>query len=110
MIALKPAKLSKRVDKWLSELKQINKVIKKQKEHSKIGGGAMPEATLPTYVLSIKILNISPEIIQKDLRLLALPIITRVSSDQVFIDPRTIPEEKDQYLIKNILNIANKYI
>jgi L-seryl-tRNA(Ser) seleniumtransferase len=65
---------------------------------STIGGGSLPEETLPTYVLALDTGN--PNKYLKKLRELPLPVIARVENNLVILDPRTVfPEQYESLLM-----------
>ena len=70
---------------------------------STVGGGSLPGATLPTALLAIE--TPSPDDFMSKLREAGMPIIARVSSGKVLLDPRTILPEQEQSLIETILSI-----
>ena len=107
MINMQAKEIKKRVDAILEE---VPNNVKRIKGTSKIGGGTMPEAELPTWLLSINIPSINTEELLKNLRDLPKPIIGRINDNNVLIDIRTIPIEFDKYIIQNLnkLNIKNK--
>lgn len=55
---------------------------------STIGGGSLPGETLPTILFSPHV--DSPQAVQTWLRERQIPIITRVKSNQLLLDPRTV--------------------
>jgi L-seryl-tRNA(Ser) seleniumtransferase len=59
-------------------------------DHSMVGGGSMPEERIPTYVIKAKSERISPDMLEKKLRLSETAIIVRVSNDEVIMDLRTL--------------------
>jgi L-seryl-tRNA(Ser) seleniumtransferase len=101
-----------RVLKALTEpLKDVDKRAKKlfsllRKEHwegvimsvkkgfSMSGGGSLPTQEIPTILLSLVSKHLSPSNLEKRLRYLEIPIITRIADDEVLFDLRTIEEEE----------------
>jgi L-seryl-tRNA(Ser) seleniumtransferase len=81
---------------WVDEL-QTGAVIP---SFSTIGGGSLPEETLPTFVFAIKIKN--PNGFLKNLRKLNFPIIARVEDDQVILDPRTVLPEQNEFVLSGL--------
>ena len=99
MINMDEAEIKKRVS---SITEQIPKNVKKVKGVSKIGGGTMPDAELPTWLLSIKIPNVNAEDLLNNLRSLTKPIIGRINDNNVLIDVRTVPVELDKYITQSL--------
>ena len=64
---------------------------------STVGGGSLPEETLPTWLLALEAK--SPQKLLAALRACQPPIIARIQNDRVVLDPRTIqPDEEDAFL------------
>ncbi len=64
---------------------------------STVGGGSLPEETLPTWLLALEAK--SPQKLLAALRACQPPIIARIQNDRVVFDPRTIqPDEEDALL------------
>lgn len=61
---------------------------------SQIGGGAMPLVTLPTFLVSVRVDGLSPQLVEQRLRTQPVPIIGRISRGEYLLDFRTI-EERD---------------
>lgn len=67
---------------------------------STIGGGSLPEETLPTYTLALNVDN--PNHFLKKLRDLEFPIIARVEDNLVLLDPRTVLQEQYESLLSGL--------
>ncbi len=63
---------------------------------STVGGGSLPEETLPTWLLALTVK--SPNRFLAKLRRHPARIIARVENDQVVFDPRTVLREQDDIL------------
>ena len=72
---------------------------------STIGGGSLPEESLPTFVLALKVRN--PQKFAEKLRRSALPVIARITDQQVLFDPRTVLPEQDDKLLATIQRLLN---
>ena len=68
---------------------------------STVGGGSLPEETLPTRVLALAIDK--PQAFLARLRAGAPPVIARVAERRVLLDPRTVLENEDDSLIAAVL-------
>ncbi|MEP7198678.1 MAG: L-seryl-tRNA(Sec) selenium transferase [Chloroflexota bacterium] len=99
MIAAKPDKLRERAEKWMSDLAGDWQLVAGE---STIGGGSLPEESLPTTLLAYTVG--SPNAFAAKLRRAWPPIIARVENDQVLFDPRTVLEEQDAGLLNGIRN------
>lgn len=60
---------------------------------SSVGGGAFPEAGLPTTLVALTSSDVGPSELSRRLRLGNPPLVARVSDDRVLLDPRTIPPD-----------------
>jgi L-seryl-tRNA(Ser) seleniumtransferase len=67
---------------------------------STIGGGSLPDETLPTFLLAFSLPN--PNRLLDRLRRLQPPIIARLENDQVVLDPRTVLPDQEQILLANL--------
>ena len=72
---------------------------------STIGGGSLPEETLPTYALALNVVN--PNHFLKKLRDLEFPIIARVEDNLVLLDPRTVLPEQYESLLTGLSQCLN---
>jgi L-seryl-tRNA(Ser) seleniumtransferase len=65
-----------------------------------VGGGSLPDETLPTFVLALSVH--SPNRFLERLRQCQPPVIARLEDDKVVFDPRTILPEQDHDLLAAI--------
>ncbi len=70
---------------------------------STIGGGSLPEETLPTFVLAIPSSN--PDHLLAQLRRLSTPVIARIENDRVIFDPRTILPQLEQEFLDQLMTV-----
>jgi L-seryl-tRNA(Ser) seleniumtransferase len=66
-----------------------------------VGGGTLPEQSLPTSLVCIKPKG-SVEAFSRHLRLSDPPLITRVENDIILVDMRTVFPEQDGLLVSII--------
>ncbi len=71
-----------------------------EKDQSTIGGGSLPEEFIKTFVLSIRAKEMTTFEFEKKLRAWRVPIVTRISDDNIIIDPRTLFQEDYDEIIK----------
>lgn len=64
---------------------------------STVGGGSLPEETLPTWLLAFSVAK--PNASAAALRHENPPVIARVEDDQLIFDPRTVMEEEEERLL-----------
>jgi L-seryl-tRNA(Ser) seleniumtransferase len=69
---------------------------------SQVGGGALPLQELPTIVVAIKPLHMSVNNLEANLRRGDLPIISRISKDELILDMRTVSDEEIPLLAAGI--------
>ena len=69
---------------------------------SVIGGGSAPNATLPTFMMAISCDRYTPEELQQRLRTQSPPVISRIESDRVVLDFRTVGEDEESALAAGI--------
>jgi L-seryl-tRNA(Ser) seleniumtransferase len=93
MIATPVEQIRMRALGWQEAL-QVGQVLSSQ---STIGGGSLPEESLPTYVLALNVPQ--PNRFLARLREVSLPIIARIEDERVLCDPRTVfPEQEGAFL------------
>ncbi|MDA3130058.1 L-seryl-tRNA(Sec) selenium transferase [Aliibacillus thermotolerans] len=78
-----------------------------QQDVSKVGGGTMPDVTLPTYVIQIDTKDTPAQQVAKFLRLHSTPIVVRTKQGAIQLDVRTILEEEWE-LVQSALMDAEK--
>jgi L-seryl-tRNA(Ser) seleniumtransferase len=96
MIAMSTDTLRQRAQNWVNAL-GVGDVIESE---STVGGGSLPDETLPTYVLALS--GHSPNKTLERLRTYQPPIIARLEADKVIFDPRTIMPDQENYLLSAI--------
>ncbi|MGL4740099.1 MAG: L-seryl-tRNA(Sec) selenium transferase, partial [Sarcina sp.] len=79
--------------------------IEIKEDCSFVGGGAMPQESIKTFVIEISNDNISAIQIEKSFRENEIPIIGRIKNEKYILDLRTIRE--DEYKI--ILEALDKF-
>jgi L-seryl-tRNA(Ser) seleniumtransferase len=93
MIAMPADDIRRRAEGWVSELGRGSVVAAR----STIGGGSLPEETLPTWVLAVESDHVSG--LAAALRLSTPPVVGRVESGRLLLDPRTVLPEQDEALL-----------
>lgn len=100
MISASPGSLQARAKSWSSTL-GLGEVLPSL---STVGGGSLPEETLPTFVLALTVR--SPDRFLERLRQCQPPVIGRLEADKVILDPRTVLEEQDNELLATIHSLT----
>jgi L-seryl-tRNA(Ser) seleniumtransferase len=96
MISLTPDRLKVRAEAWRDAL-ALGEVIESQ---STVGGGSLPEESLPTFVLALNVK--SPDKFLKKLREGNPPTIARTENNKVLLDPRTVLPEQEELLLRSL--------
>ena len=69
---------------------------------SQTGSGSLPEQNLPTRLVAINPQQTTAEALAPCLRRCAPPVFTRIQTDQVLIDPRTLQDGEEPTLIQAV--------
>ena len=106
MISQSASDLKLRSLNWQQSIGKSAKVIK---GYSTIGGGSMPEETLPTWLLAIsgKKNSIESQMVFDLLRKSDPPIIGRIENDMLLLDPRTVLPKYDDLIISALSKILS---
>ncbi len=67
---------------------------------STVGGGSLPEETLPTWLLTLP--GAKPDVLARELRLADPPVIARIERDRLALDPRTVLPEQEEMLLRGL--------
>jgi L-seryl-tRNA(Ser) seleniumtransferase len=94
MISMPIEILEKRAKSWADHL-AYGEICESQ---STVGGGSLPEETMPTWVLTLPVEK--PNAFAKELRQETPPIITRIEDNRVVLDPRTVLPEQEEPLLQ----------
>ncbi|MGD0229000.1 MAG: L-seryl-tRNA(Sec) selenium transferase [Syntrophorhabdales bacterium] len=70
---------------------------------SEVGGGSLPDVSLPSFGISLQPSLISVEEFEHRMRLLDIPVIGRIEKGRFLVDMRTVQEEDEAYLSFAIL-------
>ena len=99
MISMPANLLKQRAIRWKTQI-GTGEIIE---GHSMIGGGSLPEESLPTFMLALKIK--APNKFLSKLRALPTPVIARIENDMVLLDPRTVLLDQDENLLAELKTI-----
>lgn len=94
--------IKKRAKRILNSLKKSvagHAVLELLPDQSRAGGGSLPEADFPTFVVSVKPLNMSVNALEKRLRLGAPPVVARIKEDVLIMDARTVQDKEVKTLV-----------
>lgn len=73
------------------------------KGDSTVGGGSLPGATLPTWLLALDSAN--PQALKTSLRRADPPIIARIAGGRVLLDPRTVLRGQERDLLQTLARL-----
>ena len=102
MIALTPDQIRQTAERW-KKIIGLGEVVAGR---STIGGGSLPEDSMPTFLLAMDVK--SPDKFLKKLRLQQPPIIARTEKDRILLDPRTFLPEEGGELLAGLLNALHE--
>jgi L-seryl-tRNA(Ser) seleniumtransferase len=91
MLTLDPSELASRA-KQLASLCPKEVRAETVPGESAVGGGAFPGAVLPTTLVALEAGPLGPDGLALRLRLGIPPVVARVASDRLLLDPRTLPQ------------------
>jgi len=104
MIATSSDDLKRIARRWARRLTRSGIPARTMPSESTIGGGSLPGATLPTWLVVIP--HASPDALAAQLRAAETPIIGRIENDQFLLDPRTVLPEQEELLLQSVLQHA----
>jgi len=94
MIAASPDSLRRRAEAWVQAL-GAGEV---RPGRSTVGGGSLPEETLPTWLLAISLPH--PDQAAAWLRRQTPPVVARIEDNRLVLDPRTVFASQETDLLR----------
>lgn len=101
MMAKDEAGLKTTVERW----RQALGAGEVQPGRSAIGGGSLPEETLPAWVLQLTVEN--PDRFLSKLRRNSPPVIARIENEKVILDARTVFPDQEEPLLAAIARVLH---
>lgn len=98
MIASTEESIRNRAERWLNAVDGSAEAASLREARSTIGGGSLPGETLPTTVLALRGSG-GAEKLAARLRENEPPVIGRIESDSMLLDPRTVLPDEDDALV-----------
>jgi L-seryl-tRNA(Ser) seleniumtransferase len=98
MVTITSKQIKARAERW-KEVLGMGEVVA---GFSTIGGGSLPEETLPTFLLSIS--SHQPHKLVRLLRNVNPPIISRIEGNAIVLDPRTVLPDQEGALLVGLQN------
>jgi L-seryl-tRNA(Ser) seleniumtransferase len=99
-IALRPEALRARAGAWLEALGPAAAGAEVRESASAVGGGSLPEVTLPTWVLALPPGDADRQAAR--LRGAEVPVVGRIEEGRVLLDPRTVLPGEDELLLAGV--------
>jgi len=99
-IAQRPDAIEERARGWLAALGESARGATVRGSSSAIGGGSLPEVTLPTCVIALP--SDSPDRLAARLRQGDPPVVGRIEHGAVVLDPRTVGPAEDEALLATV--------
>lgn len=97
-----PAQLKRRANKLAKALSGLPVVVTISDGRSQVGGGALPQANLPSVMLDLASSSLSPNEFAARLRRAPTPVIGVISGQRFRIDLRTILPGEEKKLIQSV--------
>jgi L-seryl-tRNA(Ser) seleniumtransferase len=69
---------------------------------SEVGGGTLPDVSLPSYGVALQVDGMGIEDLEMRLRKLDIPIIARIERNRLLLDMRTIREADEHELLTGL--------
>lgn len=104
MILENSQKVKEKAEKLHQELEVLGIESKIISTRAKIGGGSMPEETVPSYGIAFQG---NANALEEKFRKNILPIIGRIYEDRFVIDMKTVSKEEIDVILNNIKNILS---
>nr|WP_242393597.1 L-seryl-tRNA(Sec) selenium transferase [Anaeromyxobacter sp. SG63] len=99
-IAAAPDASRARAEAWRGALGDLGAGCAVRPSRSAVGGGSLPEVTVPTFVLALP--GGAPDALLARLRRADPPVIGRIEDDRVVLDPRTVLPDEDEALLRGV--------
>ncbi len=96
-IAQPLAELEARARRWLAALDGAATGLSVRESRSAVGGGSLPEVTLPTWTLAVA--TPEPDALAARLRAGHPPVIGRIEEGALLLDPRTVGIDEEPALL-----------
>jgi L-seryl-tRNA(Ser) seleniumtransferase len=93
MIAMPADDIRRRAERWSAALGRGTAIAAR----STVGGGSLPEETLPTFALALEVEQVDE--LAAQLRRSTPPVITRIEAGRLLLDPRTVLPGQDDALL-----------
>lgn len=108
MLTQDPESLKRKAEDLASRIKEVapSLSVEVARDVSRAGGGSLPQADIPTWVVSLG-WERGAEELEERLRHNDIPIIARVKNDRVIIDVRTLLEGEPSLIVDALRTITS---
>jgi L-seryl-tRNA(Ser) seleniumtransferase len=99
-IAQTPETLGARAAAWAERLRDVAPAAAVRESVSAVGGGSLPEVTLPTRVLALR--SRDPDALSARLRAGDPAVVGRIEEGALVLDPRTVAPDEEEPLLRAV--------
>ena len=99
MLAMSAETIQQRCESLVAAVCSPSLMIEVVPTRSVVGGGTTPGASLPSFAVALKHIEMNEHALASRLRRLDPPVVSRTANQRVLLDLRTVPEESDATLI-----------
>ncbi len=100
MLATSLSTLRRRAERLIAGLAEVKALAELIEGRSMVGGGALPEQSLPTWLVSLTV--DSADALAARLRAGSPAVVARVHEGRLLVDPRTVLADQDDTLIQQL--------
>jgi L-seryl-tRNA(Ser) seleniumtransferase len=104
MIARQPAAIEAQARAWVAHLQESGVQAGVIEGHSTVGGGSLPGATLPTWLVAVTHPGLDG--VAAALRASQPPVIGRIGDGRLLLDPRTVLPGQEEDLLRAVVETA----
>ena len=105
MLATSLPELEERATALAEALIETGLVARVAEGKGMVGGGTYPGVELSTWTVRAKAPGAGPQLVSRGLRGATPPVISRVESDEVILDLRTVAPEEDELVIRAFIDL-----
>ena len=102
MIARPLEEIAVEAEAWAARLRAAGVSATVVAGESRVGGGSLPGATLPTRLVAIGADGLSADEVAAQLRAAAVPVVGRIADDRLLLDPRTVLPGQAELLLTTV--------
>jgi L-seryl-tRNA(Ser) seleniumtransferase len=108
MLATTAEEIGRRARAFVSKLQKRSSTLRAEiiAGQSAIGGGSAPAVHPATSLIALTHATLSPDALDKALRLAQSPVIARISTDKVLLDLRTVAADEEAELLDALSSIS----